>query len=189
MYKSFRLKNRRRWFLADFGRYLVMMIPISSKHILVWNQIGWKAYLLSFPTVSRTSKMEFVCSLSIRFHETHSCSPNRIHELRRSIKGPQVCCTVADSSMEVGWDWDVLYSRFASHSSQFWLYLGSGGSLNKGGSFHTSQDQLQHCSVGRVINVPDCMLAWFSEEDSVWPGNPVYISFFVIDTWSLGHIF
>jgi hypothetical protein len=49
-----------------------MTIPISSKHILTWDQLGRKAYLLSFPMVSRTSKAKSVCSLGIRFRETHS---------------------------------------------------------------------------------------------------------------------
>jgi hypothetical protein len=65
MYKAFWPKNKRWWFLADFGRHLVMMIPISSLYILMWNQLGQKSYLFSFPMVSRTSKMEFVCSLSV----------------------------------------------------------------------------------------------------------------------------
>jgi hypothetical protein len=56
-----------------------MMVPISSKHILLWDHLGWKAYLLSFPTVSRTLKTESVCGLSIS-HKTHSCNPNQIHE-------------------------------------------------------------------------------------------------------------
>jgi hypothetical protein len=39
-----------------------------------------------------------------------------------------------------------------------------------------NQDQLQQCSVGRVIHVPDCMLAWSTKEDSVRPGNIVHFS-------------
>jgi hypothetical protein len=54
--------------------------------------------------------------------------------------------------------------------------MSTSGLLNKGGSFHTSQDQLQQCSVGRVIHVPDCKLEWCSEKDSVRPGNPIHFS-------------
>jgi hypothetical protein len=53
---------------------------------------------------------------------------------------PRFVAAVTDSSMEVGWDWDGLYSRFASHSSRLWLHLGSSGPLDKGISFHISQD-------------------------------------------------
>jgi len=39
--------------------------------------------------------------------------------------------------MEVGWDRDGLYSRFAKHSSRLLLHLGSSGPLKKDDSFHT----------------------------------------------------
>jgi hypothetical protein len=55
-----------------------MTIPISSEHIFMWDQLGWKDYLLSFPTISRISKTGYVCGLGVRFREDHSCSPNLI---------------------------------------------------------------------------------------------------------------
>jgi hypothetical protein len=80
MYKAFRPKNRRRWFLVDSGHYFAMTILTRSNCILMWDQLGWKAYLLRFRAVSRMSKTESVCSRGVRFCETHSCSLNQIRE-------------------------------------------------------------------------------------------------------------
>jgi hypothetical protein len=74
MYKDFRPKNIRRWFLEDSRHHLVTTIFISSEHILTWDQLGCKSYFLSFPKKSKTSKMQFLCSLGVRFREDHSCN-------------------------------------------------------------------------------------------------------------------
>jgi hypothetical protein len=45
--------------------------------------------------------------------------------------------------------------------------LGSSGPFDKDDPFHTSQDHLQQCGVGRTIYGSDCVLACRSEEDSI----------------------
>jgi hypothetical protein len=60
----------------------------------------------------------------------------RTSETRRFV------AAVADSAVEMGWDWDGLYSWSAPHSSWLRLHLGSSGPFNKGSPFHTSQDHL-----------------------------------------------
>jgi hypothetical protein len=42
---------------------------------------------------------------------------------------------------------------------------------------HTRQDQLQQCSVGRVVHVPDRLSSWCAKEDSVRQRNAVHLSF------------
>ena len=44
--------------------------------------------------------------------------------------------------------------------------MGSGGSLNQVGPLHICQDQLQQCSIGRVVHVPDRLSSRCAKEDS-----------------------
>jgi hypothetical protein len=71
MYKAFRSKNRRCWFLADSKYHFVTTILISSDNILMWDQLSWKTYILSFPMMSRMSQMGSVCGLGVHFCEDH----------------------------------------------------------------------------------------------------------------------
>jgi hypothetical protein len=36
----------------------------------------------------------------------------------RALEARRFIAAIVDSSVEMGWDWDGLYSHFASHSSQ-----------------------------------------------------------------------
>jgi hypothetical protein len=43
----------------------ILMIADDSDFSCPWDQFHWKGYLLSFPCICRTSKMEVVCNLDV----------------------------------------------------------------------------------------------------------------------------
>jgi len=61
-------------------RHLVSTIPVNSERIFRWDQLHWKAYHLTFPSIRRTSKTEFICYRGACFRVTYSCCPNRTRE-------------------------------------------------------------------------------------------------------------
>jgi hypothetical protein len=98
-----------------------------------------------------------------------------------------VVATVANSSVEMGWKWYGFHSRIASHSSRLWFHLGSSGPIDQVSPLHTCQDQLQQCSIGRVVHVPDRLSSRCAKEDSVRQRNAVHLSFLVAVAWSLAY--
>jgi hypothetical protein len=80
-----------------------------------------------------------------------------------------------------------LHSRIASHSSRLRFHLGSGGPLNQVSPLHTCQDQLQQCSIGRIVHVSDRLSSWCAKEDCVRQRNAVHLSFLAAIARSLGH--
>ena len=69
-----------RIIVVDSSRPIVSAVPVNSERIWMWFQLYWKAYLLTFPCISRTSKMESVCGLGVHFRPASSCSPNQPQE-------------------------------------------------------------------------------------------------------------
>jgi hypothetical protein len=40
------------------------------------------------------------------------------------------------------------------------LYMGYSGSFNQGGTFHSGKDDLHRGMIGRIVHLPNCVLAW-----------------------------
>jgi hypothetical protein len=98
----------------------------------------------------------------------------------RRIKAAEaswIVATVANSSVEMGRNRYGFNSRIASHSSRLQFHLGSGGPFNQFSPLHNYEDQLQQCSIGRVVHVSDHLSSWCAKEDSVRQRNAVHLSF------------
>jgi hypothetical protein len=96
---------------------------------------------------------------------------------RQSIRGQLDYCNRCEFLSGNGMKSEWIHSRIASHSSRLRFHLGSGGPLNQISPLHTCQDQLQQCSIGRVVHVPDRLYSWCAKEDSVRQRNAVHLSF------------
>jgi hypothetical protein len=67
---------------------------------------------------------------------------------------------------EIGIDFIVRLPRTRAGYDSIWVVV-----------LHTCQDQLQQCSIGKVVHVTDRLSSWCAKEDSVRQRNTVYLSF------------
>jgi hypothetical protein len=65
-----------------------------------------------------------------------------VRELKQSTKNQLDFVAIADSSVEVGGDQNGFHSWPTSYPGLLRFHLGDCGPLNKGGPFHTSEDNI-----------------------------------------------
>jgi hypothetical protein len=75
---------------------------------------------------------------------------------------------------EIGMDFIVGLPRTRAGYDSIWVVVDR---LTQISPLHTCQDQLQQCSIGRVVHVSDRLSSWCDKEDSVRQRNAVHLSF------------
>ena len=105
----------------------------------------------------------------------------------RTSETRRIVAAIADSVVEMGWDWDKLYSWSAPHSSCLWLHLGSSGPFDKDGHFIPVKTTYNNAVLVELYMSRIVCLHGIPKKIVSDRGTQFTSHFFAAVAWSFGH--